>query len=435
MALTLEMILRIVLAFACHGIGLLIITVPRYTLKKTVAIYTLLVSVGAIVILAELYFVDLMHLSPLYIMIFYAVMASAAFVVYSHCSVDDLSQKIMSYLAYLCYCTLVWAFSIIISLILVGKSLIAIAAFSTIVNLVVAILIGKKYNLNLQNDYLNKVHGSLSVIFAYAVFLFVLVQRTLTLNSLDSYDTLRFRHLQIVLVVILIAYLLILNIIQYSTAYASKQAELYRNESYKRQIEDIHAEKEKMDHFRHDMRHHNTLLASMIQQGKTKQALEYLKVYEEEIESLKAFRYCENETANDVLAVYAQKSHMQNVEFVSHVACWQDTLLQPVDVTVLFSNILENALLACEKDGCKECNINISAYRKKGKYIILCQNSCKHVTSFSYEGLPINLKRGGIGTKSIKKIAQKYGGDVEFKAEESVFTCQVVLSELAEKKD
>ncbi len=138
-------------------------------------------------------------------------------------------------------------------------------------------------------------------------------------------------------------------------------------------------------------------------------------------------RYCDNDTANTILHIYAEKAKNQNIDFTFKVALDDKTALTPTDITVLLSNLLENALNGCLNSQKEQQEIFVLVQNKHNKLSFVCHNTCRDNICFDKNGLPQNPNREGIGTLSIMAVAKKYNGDVLFNAENGRFTVQAYL--------
>ena len=76
----------------------------------------------------------------------------------------------------------------------------------------------------------------------------------------------------------------------------------------------------------------------------------------------------------------------------------------------------------------------VEMMKVKGTMLILVENSCclqKTINGGSFvEQIPQNFrnKGHGLGVESIHRIAEKYGGSVEFKQEEHRYAVRIVLN-------
>lgn len=104
--------------------------------------------------------------------------------------------------------------------------------------------------------------------------------------------------------------------------------------------------------------------------------------------------------------------------------------LDPVDVSALFGNILDNAIesVAREPDDRKIIRLNVSVVH--GYLRIHCENYCGHEVVFA-DGLPApDAQKGeyhGFGTRSIRYIAEKYDGNVVMERKDELFNVNIII--------
>ena len=75
-----------------------------------------------------------------------------------------------------------------------------------------------------------------------------------------------------------------------------------------REIEALRLSQQRASTYRHDLRHHMQFLAGCIENGRTEQALGYIRSVCSEIEAGKVTAYCENEAANLIFSAFADRA-------------------------------------------------------------------------------------------------------------------------------
>lgn len=101
------------------------------------------------------------------------------------------------------------------------------------------------------------------------------------------------------------------------------------------------------------------------------------------------------------------------------------------DLGVLFGNILDNAIEACES--CKkEKWIDLFAVYENHGIVICCKNSCSE-TVMDLHTRKSDKRNHGFGLSSVKQIVEKYNGDVWWESEKESFTLNINLWEKIEK--
>ena len=174
---------------------------------------------------------------------------------------------------------------------------------------------------------------------------------------------------------------------------------------------------------RHDFRHHNQNIASMLKKGKIQEAIRYLEQYNESLEAAAPREFCLNVTVNAILNSFYTKAHNAGISISIAADVQKETSISDVDFVAILSNLLENAV-----NGCKKCHssgeIKVHIRTVNDKIVIVCSNPCE-------ADLPIEnhmLKHRGVGIDSIVMTTRKYDGDIRYSLENEVLTVCVILN-------
>lgn len=194
------------------------------------------------------------------------------------------------------------------------------------------------------------------------------------------------------------------------------------------QMELLRREEKQSAIYRHDLRHHMNYLNLCITENKLEEATNYIKQIFEEMDNLKVIQYCTNESINLILTLYATKAKNKNIEISIESSATNFSRFQIIDLCSLLSNVLENAVNACEQiDDKSKRYIKFRMYEKNNKLCMYICNSFVTPPVFEHE-LPISTKKGhGIGVISIVHVVEKYNGIYEFLAENGEFKFQTLL--------
>ncbi len=180
--------------------------------------------------------------------------------------------------------------------------------------------------------------------------------------------------------------------------------------------------------YRHDMRHHLSLLNGYLEAGEISRAGEYIRQTQTDIDKIVPVRYCENNTVNLILASFAMKAKQQGVDFSAEVNIPATLPLSDTELCALLSNGLENAVCAAaQTDGDSQRTVRINCQLHKDKLLIYISNPYRG-TVIMREGLPeSNQPQHGFGAKSIRMIAERHNGYCAFEAKDGLFTLKAVM--------
>lgn len=225
-------------------------------------------------------------------------------------------------------------------------------------------------------------------------------------------------------------------------------------------VEEAKAHYEKTKSFRHDIRNHITVVKELLQRGKTEQAMEYIGDLDEMTAELSFL--CS--TNNPVVDILVGKKLGLAESMGIRVDC---TLLLPgpcglrdIDICIILSNALDNAIHACRKmgDGA-ERYIRVSG-RIQGDFLLIEMENSFHIENSFYAGNGSHVRnssrvgngsyvgngshmgnstnvengsrgeesvRQGTGLSNIKAVAEKYHGAISIKAGDGAFVLNVLL--------
>ena len=137
-----------------------------------------------------------------------------------------------------------------------------------------------------------------------------------------------------------------------------------------------------------------------------------------------------SEAANLILSSFAARAQHDGIDFRVHAAIPLILPLPDSDLCVLFSNALENALHAGQrqKQAGKSAVVETTAYEKNGRLFVQIANSCSFPVQFDAQGVPTTSQPGhGLGVRSICAIVEQYGGMYSFARQQDQFVLRISL--------
>lgn len=122
-------------------------------------------------------------------------------------------------------------------------------------------------------------------------------------------------------------------------------------------------------------------------------------------------RFCENTAANAVLLYFAQQAKSNGIDYIVKADIPSDIFVTETDISVIFGNLLENALDACKKEKNDNKKIVVNASFENGMLCITVDNTYTGTLKYTSAGDIISTKHSGsgLGTQSVKNIADRYG--------------------------
>lgn len=168
---------------------------------------------------------------------------------------------------------------------------------------------------------------------------------------------------------------------------------------------------------RHDLRHYNRLLATLIDAGKIEEVRALIDAQDRELLVPPLTAYCESPLVNAALTVYVQQAKEDHILISCKVKLDDPGRPREVDndLAILLSNIIENAVIASRKQPENRREIYLSLSYIAPQYVLSLENRYDTQLDFGDDGLPVTSERGhGTGMVSLRNFAEKYNADVDF---------------------
>lgn len=179
--------------------------------------------------------------------------------------------------------------------------------------------------------------------------------------------------------------------------------------------------------YQHDMRHHLAAIDGFLSMGKLKEARDYIRGVQNDVEAITPKRFCENELVNLLCSSFSARAGRMDVRLSLEASVPGKLSVSDTELCAVLSNGLENALKAAAKLSEAERRVDLYCGVHHDKILIEIKNPCPEKVPFR-DGLPYSGEPGhGYGCRSIDSIARRCHGLCEFKVENGVFTMRVAL--------
>lgn len=179
---------------------------------------------------------------------------------------------------------------------------------------------------------------------------------------------------------------------------------------------------------RHDMRHHLNALQSLAAQNQWESLKKYLSDVRESIPSA-GLELCDNPAVDSVASHYGLLCRKHGIPFSFELDLPRELPVPEIDLCLVLSNLLENALEASQRTDPARRQIKARAYLPSGHMILLTVENAFDGEIKEKDGVFQSSKRigEGIGIHSVRRIADKNGGYSRFSYEHGVFYANVML--------
>lgn len=179
---------------------------------------------------------------------------------------------------------------------------------------------------------------------------------------------------------------------------------------------------------RHDMRHHFAILNTLAEQKDWAELEKYLSSASQNIPDTELV-LCKNHAVNAVISHYYSRCKSNDVPLKLKIDIPEKLTVSETDTCLVIANLLENALEASMKLDKNKRQINMYARPHSEKILLISVENAFNGDITEKDGFFGSSKRNGdgIGTQSVRKIAEKNGGYCRFSHENGIFTADVML--------
>lgn len=200
--------------------------------------------------------------------------------------------------------------------------------------------------------------------------------------------------------------------------------------SYERVLRKIELGRE----YRHDMRHHLTVIEGLAKQGNCDKVIEYTRKMDGSLGETENVSYCKSPELNAVLSEYISRAENAGCRITHNIVLPEKLPFEEDDLCIVLANSVENAINACVKLPEQQRYINILAEcTDQHRLLVSVKNPCGEQIVFDDSGLPVVDEHSqysdehGIGLRSVNRITEKYNGFLRCKLENGEFVFQAVL--------
>ncbi len=179
---------------------------------------------------------------------------------------------------------------------------------------------------------------------------------------------------------------------------------------------------------RHDYKNHLVTLRGLIATDETAEALSYIETLISENSGGRGSISCGNAIINSILNAKAQEMKEKNIRFKNDSAVPRRLNLQPSQLTMILSNLLDNAIAAAER--CSFSYIDLQLKHSKGNLVIMIKNPYEGEIikdGANYLTTKKDTQNHGIGLKSVLQSVNRLNGTVEIEHDGGVFTVFVMV--------
>ena len=179
---------------------------------------------------------------------------------------------------------------------------------------------------------------------------------------------------------------------------------------------------------RHDMRHQFNQISALAEAGDLENLKSYLAKTVSRIPNLDMC-FCENRAADSVVGYYCAMAKRDEIPFRARLDLPETLPVDEIDMCLVLSNLLENALEASLRTAPGRRHIELTACVHADRILLIEVENAFDGEVNEKNGVFRSSKRreNGIGIQSVTRIAEKTGGTSTFTHQNGTFTAKVML--------
>lgn len=204
------------------------------------------------------------------------------------------------------------------------------------------------------------------------------------------------------------------------TAYHAQELEMQQG-YYKDRIRD----EERVRSIYHDMKNHLLLLQA--QAGNGQEVRDSIQELKDQIQEYENYHRTGNEFLDIVIRDKAKIAQEKKIDFNVGISFASGSFLEPLDISTIFGNALDNAIEASEKLPENKRLITVKAERVRDMLLITIENNVLPGTDATEETTKADRFIHGFGLPNIKNAVGKYGGQCSIKSEDGKFTLKIII--------
>lgn len=198
--------------------------------------------------------------------------------------------------------------------------------------------------------------------------------------------------------------------------------ELEQKQAY---FQDKLREEERVRSIYHDMKNH--LLVLQARQNDSEALSESVRSLQMQIEAYETYYHTGNDYLDMVLRDKARLAREKQIDFHASVCFSEGMFLEPLDISTIFGNALDNAIEGSEKLPQSLRLINVKAAPVHDMLAITVENNRMIEELASQRTTKKDTFLHGFGISNIQKAAEKYGGECVARPKGEKFALKIIL--------
>ena len=182
----------------------------------------------------------------------------------------------------------------------------------------------------------------------------------------------------------------------------------------------------------HDRSNHMRILIGLIEKGENKRAIDYMSKLTDTYKNMQNTSVTKNKVIDSILSNLIEECKQKNIKLDLDIKLPEEIQITDIDLCIIFSNLIDNAIEACEKlNNSSQKFINLKSNISGNYMYVSIENSYDGKISKNGVGFTTwkkNKKFHGVGLENVRITVNKYNGMLKYDYNESIFKVSVLLN-------
>ena len=174
----------------------------------------------------------------------------------------------------------------------------------------------------------------------------------------------------------------------------------------------------------HDLKNHLLVMESSQNTKETRQMAETLRA---QIADYEDYVHTGNEFLDIILKDKAAKAREKQIDFSAMVDFHGIGFMEPLDISTIFGNAIDNAIEASENLPEYKRLITVKAERVRDMLLITIKNNMSPGSHLTEQTTKKDRFLHGFGLPNIRKAVERYGGQCSIKTENGMFILKILI--------
>ena len=181
---------------------------------------------------------------------------------------------------------------------------------------------------------------------------------------------------------------------------------------------------------RHDVKHHMIIIEDCLNSNDYDRLKTYVRQFHENVPENESFHFCNHHVINILLLYYGHQASELGIDFQVDISISDDMVIADSDISIILSNLLENAIHACKNSSLSDKCIIIHGTGNKDSLFFTIDNSYDNQIIKNKKGQYISTKStgSGVGIESVKHIVSRYNGMFTTEYHDNMFYVSFMLN-------